>query len=644
MVNQIEWDFRNEDCRRDLLEYCKIVNPLFETPPHIKLISEHLKKVEQGEIDRLIISMPPRHGKSFIVSEYFPCWYLGRNPNKYVIACSYGDELATDFGRKVRNRIEDDERFHEIFPDCKLAADSKSSSHFDTNKGGSYYAVGRGGALTGRGGDLIICDDLLKNSQEASSEATIKAIKEWYDTTLYTRLMPGGAIVIVLTRWTQRDIVGHVKELEKTDPTGKKWVEIKLPAVNEHGEALWPERYPKHVLDATKHQIGTRAWNALYMQDPTIEEGSIIKRSWIKYYSILPEHFDSWMISIDAAFKESANSDFVVIQAWAKKGSEYYLVDQIRGRMDFPTTIQSFRNMTQRHPKATAKLVEVKANGQAIVDSLKKEISGIIEINPKESKEARLSSVAPMFEAGNIYLPLLLIFSHEVKSLLGLLEQNQSALSIIEDKLKTQERELIKEIRDGLTDTKNRFDELLSMTALIGVDSRNATPANLALRERIERAVKAFRLILNRYDITLDYRDVPNNVVVKSILEAELYAILLNVLSNSIKSVIAAGGEKKVRITAEREQGKTVIKIMDTGIGINPSYYNEVFIPFIADPEGKLYKHLSKRLNPEDKYIVGTGSGLGLSIVKDIVQVRKGSISFHNPKGDWKAELEITLP
>lgn len=239
---------------------------------------------------------------------------------------------------------------------------------------------------------------------------------------------------------------------------------------------------------------------------------------------------------------------------------------------------------------------------------------------------------------------LLLIFSHEVKSLLGLLEQNQSALGTIEDKLKAQDRELVKGIREGLTETKNRFDELLNMTSLIGIDSRDATPASLALRERIERAAKAFQLIRNRYDISLDYEDVPNNVVVNSILEAELYAILLNALSNSIKSVIAAGGDKKIKITAERAQGRTIIKIMDTGIGISPSYYEEVFIPFIADPEGKLYKHLSKRLNPEDKYIVGTGSGLGLSIIKEIVQVRKGSISFQEPKDDWKAELEIKLP
>jgi len=160
----------------------------------------------------------------------------------------------------------------------------------------------------------------------------------------------------------------------------------------------------------------------------------------------------------------------------------------------------------------------------------------------------------------------------------------------------------------------------------------------------IEKAEKAFRLIINSYDIDIDYNEVPSNIMVDSIIEAELYSILLNVLSNAIKSVIAAGGDKKIKITANREQGKTIIRVMDTGLGIDPAYYEEVFVPFIADPEGRLYKDLEKRLNPEDKYIVGTGSGLGLSIVKEIVQVRNGSISFRKPAGNWKTELEIILP
>lgn len=239
---------------------------------------------------------------------------------------------------------------------------------------------------------------------------------------------------------------------------------------------------------------------------------------------------------------------------------------------------------------------------------------------------------------------LLLIFSHDVKSLLGMLENSQGALNSVERKLSGEDRNLIKEIRGGLSEAKNHFSDLLNMTSLIGIDSRRAVPSNLALRERVEKAVDAFRLIINGYEIGVDYRQVPTNIVVKSILEAELYAILLNVLSNSIKSVIAAEGEKKIKITADREDRKTVIRVMDTGIGLDSSKFKEVFVPFIADPEGKLYRRLEKKMNPEDKFFVGTGSGLGLSIVKEIVYVHNGTIEFHKPKGNWKTELEIKMP
>lgn len=239
---------------------------------------------------------------------------------------------------------------------------------------------------------------------------------------------------------------------------------------------------------------------------------------------------------------------------------------------------------------------------------------------------------------------LLLIFSHEVKSLLGMLENSQSALNSVEKKLSGGDRNLMKEIRGGLSEAKNRLNDLLNMTSLIGIDSRRAVPTDLALRERVERAVRAFRLIINSYEIDVDYSQVPTNIVVKSILEAELFAVLLNVLSNSIKSVIAAGGEKRIKITANREERRTIIRVMDTGIGLNPSRFEEVFVPFIADPEGKLYRRLLKKMNPEDKYIVGTGSGLGLSIVKEIVHVHNGTIAFRRPKSSWKAELEIAMP
>ena len=239
---------------------------------------------------------------------------------------------------------------------------------------------------------------------------------------------------------------------------------------------------------------------------------------------------------------------------------------------------------------------------------------------------------------------LLLIFSHEVKSLLGVLETNQGALATIEKNLSGKDQFLVRDIRKELSEAKHRFNELLDLTSLIGIDSKKALPKDLALHERVEKAVQMFQLIIDAYEIDIDYKQIPTNIVVKSMLEAELYAILLNILSNSIKSVIAAGGEKKIRITAERKDKKTVIRIMDRGIGLDPSKFEEVFVPFIADPEGKLYKHLEKKLNPEDKYIVGTGSGLGLSIVKEIVHVHNGAIEFKKPIANWKTELEIKLP
>ena len=337
---------------------------------------------------------------------------------------------------------------------------------------------------------------------------------------------------------------------------------------------------------------------------------------------------------------------------WANIYREYYIRSKVKDdaeaarvqieeiideKIEPGRLVESVVGYLQKEAKAITEYLPA-THKKVFKESFDKATDAILKCNKDNKEELRHLRLVASTST------LLLIFSHEVKSLLGLLEQNQSALGIIENNLKDRDREIVKEIRNGLTETKNRFNELLNMTSLIGVDSRNATPATLALRERIEHAAKAFQLIINRYNIALDYKDVPNNVVVNSILEAELYAILLNALSNSIKSVIAAGGDKKIKITSERAQGRTIIKIMDTGIGISPSYYEEVFIPFIADPEGKLYKHLSKRLNPEDKYIVGTGSGLGLSIIKEIVQVRKGSISFQEPKDDWKAELEIKLP
>ncbi len=337
---------------------------------------------------------------------------------------------------------------------------------------------------------------------------------------------------------------------------------------------------------------------------------------------------------------------------WATIWREYYLRTQAKETTEIA---RAYLEEVLKEEVTPEKIVDAAV---AYIQNEVKNISSLLPVKNKKDLEKSLNLATDAIikhdqsnreELRHLRLiastsTLLLIFSHEVKSLLGMLETSQSALYSVERNLSGEDRNLMKEIRGGLSEAKNHFNDLLNMTSLIGIDSRRAVPSNLALRERVEKAVEAFRLIISSYEIDVDYKQLPNNIVVNSILEAELYAILLNVLSNSIKSVIAAGGEKTIRITADREDKKTVIRIMDTGIGLDPSKFEEVFVPFIADPEGKLYRLLGKKMNPEDKYIVGTGSGLGLSIVKEIVHVHNGTITFRKPKSKWKTELEIAIP
>lgn len=336
---------------------------------------------------------------------------------------------------------------------------------------------------------------------------------------------------------------------------------------------------------------------------------------------------------------------------WSQIYREYYI--RSKSKEDTETAQQYFEQVLNEKVQ-TGQLVK------SAVSYLQKEAKNIVTLLPRKERKTFEQSV---FAATDAILKhdqsnqqelhhlrliaststLLLIFSHEVKSLLGLLENSKTSLGVIERKLTGQELHFVRKLREDLEEVKIRFDELLCMTALIGVDSKNAKPAKLALYEKMTKAEKAFSLIISSYDIKLDYTGVPKNIIVE-MLEAELYAILLNMLSNSIKSVIAAGGEKKIEVRAARLQGKTIITIKDSGLGIKKEFYDDVFLPFVADPDGRLYRQLERKLNPEDKYIVGTGSGLGLSIVKEIVQVRKGTIGFRTPTSNWKAELEIILP
>ena len=278
-----------------LISYAAYQWPGYRDAPHHRLIARKLEAVERGEITRLMITMPPRHGKSMLASEFFPAWYLGRNPDHYVVSAAYAQELADDFGRKVKNQIEDS-AYAQIFPGVSLAGDSRAAKRFhiqdwtggyehSLRQNGAFYAVGVGGPLTGRGAHLLLIDDPVKNREEADSELIRKKTKDWYTSTAYTRLMPGGRIVIIQTRWHEDDLSGWLI----AEHQHEGWEVLDLPAIDIDGKPLWPEQYDLPALEKIKKAIGPRDWSALYQQRPTPDEGDYFKAEWFRPVNKLPD-------------------------------------------------------------------------------------------------------------------------------------------------------------------------------------------------------------------------------------------------------------------------------------------------------------------------------------------------------------------
>ena len=269
--------------RRSLLRFTEYTNPLYTRAQHHAQIAAKLEAVERGEIDRLMIFMPPRHGKSELASKRFPAWCLGRDPMRQIIAASYNSDLANDFGRNVRNLVAEPE-FGQVFPGVSLAPDSQAANRMNTNHGGTYVAAGVGTAVTGRGAHIALIDDPFKDREEADSERRRDLVWDWYRSTLYTRLMPGGAIVLIQTRWHEDDLAGRLLEQEPD-----QWEVLELPAISDSGNALWPEWYPLDALLRIKATVGPREWSALYQQRPQPDEGTFFRREWFNTWGKLPE-------------------------------------------------------------------------------------------------------------------------------------------------------------------------------------------------------------------------------------------------------------------------------------------------------------------------------------------------------------------
>jgi signal transduction histidine kinase len=347
------------------------------------------------------------------------------------------------------------------------------------------------------------------------------------------------------------------------------------------------------------------------------------------------------------------------------------LKEFVRYAIDWSTILRDYyiRNEAQWKTVKAIEDFEIEINQKveptryidSAIDFLERQVNNVTEILPPEEREEIKQSVHRATEvirkqnesnkAELLHLrlvastsTLLLIFSHEVKSLLGLLEQSKNTLTQVASKLAPAERNTVLQVTNSFSELKDRLGDLLKMTAIVGVDSRDSKPGTVALKDKLIKVENVFALICKKYNIEIDYSNVPNNIVLKDILEAEVYSVFLNLISNAIKSVIAGGKTRKIEIAAVRTGGKTIIDVRDTGVGLPEEKYEEVFIPFISDPDGELYSNLAKRLNPEDKMMVGSGSGLGLGIVQEIISAHNGTIKFILPPGGWKADVQIKIP
>lgn len=375
-----------------------------------RLICTKLEAVERGEITRLMLFVPPRHGKSQTVTETFPSWYIGKHPDRRIIEVSYGKTFAEKFGRLNRRKVEE---FGEKIFGVRVSGDNASKTNWSIEGDtGGMISVGLGGSITGEGADVLIIDDLIKNRQEAESPTMRKRIwSEWQDT-LLTRLHPDATVILIMTRWRDDDLAGMI--LKQAEEEGQHWDIVSLPALAEQtdllgrhsGKALWPEHgYDEKWAAKKRVEVGTRTWQALYQQNPAPSEGNILRRSWWRFYHVMPTRFDEILQSWDMTFKDKKDSDYVVGQIWGRIGADKYLLDQVREQLDFPKTLRAMRQMHQKWPQARVKLVEDKANGSGIIAMLRSEIPGIIAVNPEGGKEARVWAVSPDIEAGNVFLP-----------------------------------------------------------------------------------------------------------------------------------------------------------------------------------------------------------------------------------------------
>jgi predicted phage terminase large subunit-like protein len=422
MLTDIETLKAREDAREDLIAFCKYMDPNYLVGKHHRVLADQLMALERGSKDRACVNMPPRHGKSQLVSIYFPAWFIGRNPGKKVMMVSHTTDLAVDFGRKVRNLL-NDPRYQEVFPNVTLSADSKSAGRWSTSQNSEYYATGVGSSLAGRGADMLIIDDPHSEQDVLNGNFEIfdKAY-QWFTFGARTRLMPGGSVAVVQTRWHLDDLSGRLVRDMAQNEGADQYEVIEFPAILEVPDSagvirekpLWPEFFDLEALHRTRASMPVFQWNAQYQQDPTAESAALVKRDWWRIWKETePPEVDYVIMSLDTATEEKERADFTALTVWGvffneeEKANHLILLESIQRRVEFPE-LKALAVEQYREWRPDAFIVEKKNSGVALFQELRRTGMLLQEYMPTRAsgnKYARLQSVADIVAAGVVWVP-----------------------------------------------------------------------------------------------------------------------------------------------------------------------------------------------------------------------------------------------
>tara|TARA_R110002020_G_scaffold27859_1_gene89480 strand:+ start:111 stop:1574 length:1464 start_codon:yes stop_codon:yes gene_type:complete len=402
---------QGEAAKESFMKFTNVVWPEFIEGRHHKIMAEKFDRMARGELKRLIVNMPPRHTKSEFGSYLVPAWFMGRVPTLKIMQTTHTAELAYRFGRKVRNLM-NEQTYKAVFENVELRADSQAAGRWETSKGGEYFAAGVGGAVTGRGADLLIIDD-PHSEQDALSPTALEHAYEWYTSGPRQRLQPGGSIIIIMTRWAENDLTGKLLRQQGRDPLADQWEVVEFPALMDDDKPLWPEFWAQEDLLAVKGSLSVGKWEAQWQQNPTSETSAILKRNWWRKWEPkeLPQ-LQYILQSYDTAFSKQETADYSAITTWGvfyenESGPpNIILIDASRGRWEFPELRRkALEEFKYWDPECV--IIEAKASGMPLTQELRTMGIPVTNYSPSRGNDklTRVNSIAPMLESGLVWAP-----------------------------------------------------------------------------------------------------------------------------------------------------------------------------------------------------------------------------------------------